>query len=273
MSISRREFLRGISSASLVVLGGGVIKLSAADVVAFRKKTALRFVVASDGHFGQPETNFNDLHEKLVSHVTQFHGSNPLDFCVINGDIIHDQKSFLTVAKGYLDKLPVRYFVTKGNHDLVSDEYWQEVWNMPTNHTVKMNRNVVVLGNTSDEKGEYLSPDLGWLKQQLDENSKAKNIFIFLHIPQAKWNKGGIETPAFFELLKAYKNVRGVFHGHEHDQDGVKMRDSIPYMWDSHIAGNWGTSYNGFRVVELTRENDILTYIMNPVEKINQASF
>ena len=100
-----------------------------------------------------------------------------------------------------------------------------------------------------------------------------KNVFMFIHIPQTKWTKHAIETPGFVELIKQHKNLRAVFHGHEHDQDGIKMVDSLPCMFDSHIGGNWGTSYKGFRVVELTKNNSILTYIMNPVEKINQASF
>ncbi|MEO8471317.1 MAG: metallophosphoesterase, partial [Chryseolinea sp.] len=64
-----------------------------------------------------------------------------------------------------------------------------------------------------------------------------------------------------------------VFHGHEHDQDGVKIVNNVPYMFDSHIGGNWGTSYKGFRVVELTQEKGVLTYIMNPTEIINQESY
>ena len=61
------------------------------------------------------------FYETLVKHVSDFHQNNTLDFCVINGDIIHDGKEFLVTAKKHLDKLPVKYYVTKGNHDMVSD--------------------------------------------------------------------------------------------------------------------------------------------------------
>jgi hypothetical protein len=238
-----------------------------------QKKVAFRFVVASDGHYGEPKTEYELFHRNLVEHITSFHHASPVNFCVINGDIIHDQKSFLPEAKAHLDKLPVDYYVTKGNHDKVSEEYWEEIWSMPVNHEVKIGADVLLLANTSNENGDFLSPDLTWLKGKLDSNKSARNIFLFLHIPQAKWNGGSVDTPAFFELLKAYKNVRGVFHGHEHDQDNVKVVDHIPFMWDSHIGGSWGTSYKGFRVVELTKDNQIMTYVMNPLKKINQASF
>ncbi|MDH4090676.1 MAG: metallophosphoesterase [Cyclobacteriaceae bacterium] len=273
MSVSRREFIKNISSASLFLLGGSVLNLTPSEADSLRKKSSLRFIVASDGHYGQEGTEFNLLHETLIQHVTDFHAANPLDFCVINGDIIHDEKDYLVSAKSYLDKLPVEYYVTKGNHDKVSDGYWKELWGISVNHEVKIKGNSMLLATTSNEAGEYLSPDLEWMKMKLDANKKAKNIFIFIHIPQAKWTKNAIDTPAFFELLRTYKNIRGVFHGHEHDQDGVRMVDGLPFMFDSHIGGNWGTSYKGFRVVELIKDNSILTYLMNPTERINQASF
>lgn len=273
MKVTRREFIKGISSGSLVLLGGTVINLSAADVVSFRKKSKLRFVVASDGHFGQPDTEFSAFHDTLVGHISEFHKQNSLDFCVINGDLIHDNKAYLPAVKGYYDKLPVPYFVTKGNHDLVSDEEWKSVWGMPVNHEVKMGDSTLLLATTSNEKGEYLSPDLVWMKERLEASKSANQVFIFIHIPQAKWTKNGIETPAFFEMLRSYNNVRAIFHGHEHDQDGVKMVDKMPFMFDSHIGGSWGTTYKGFRVVELSKSGSLLTYIMNPTQKINEASF
>lgn len=273
MKQSRREFIKGVSSASLLILGGGIEKLTPAAAAALRKGVSMRFIIASDGHYGQAGTEFDLFHETFTKNVAAFHAGNTLDFCIINGDIIHDNKDFLSPAKSHFDRLPVKYFVTKGNHDMVSDAYWKEVWGMDVNHEVKVGGNTLLLATTSNEKGEYLSPDLYWLKDKLQSNSKAKNIFLFIHIPQAKWTKNAIETPALFELIRQHKNVRAVFHGHEHDQDGVKMVDSVPFLFDSHVGGNWGTSYRGFRVVELTKDNSILTYIMNPAEKINQASF
>jgi 3',5'-cyclic AMP phosphodiesterase CpdA len=273
MSISRRKFIKDISSASLLLWGGSVLNITAAEAKALTKKSTLRFVVASDGHYGQPGTEFDAFQQMLIKHVTDFHAASPLDLCVVNGDIIHDGKELLTPAKAFLDKLPVKYYVTKGNHDLVSDEHWKEVWGMPVNHDVVVNNSGLLFATTSNEKGEYLSPDLAWMQTALEKHSKRKNVFIFIHIPQAKWTKNGIETPAFFELIKKHKNVRAVFHGHEHDQDSVKMVDNVPYMFDSHIGGSWGTSYRGFRVVELLKDNSIVTYILNPTEKLNQASF
>lgn len=245
--------------------------LSPDALAALSGKTKFRFVVGSDGHYGENGTPSEDYYNTAVHKIGAFHAINPLSFCVINGDIIHDDGTLLPKVKPLLDKLPVKYYVTKGNHDKVSDERWHEVWGMPVNFDVRVGKQAILCATTSDEQGRYLSPDIAWLEQALATHRKAKNVFLFLHIPQGKWSANAIETPEFFEVLKKFSNVRAVFHGHEHDMDGVKIVDNVPYLWDSHIGGSWGTAYRGFRVVELTDSNQLLTYIMNPTERINQA--
>jgi 3',5'-cyclic AMP phosphodiesterase CpdA len=271
--MKRRDFIKNVSSASLILLGGSVIKLTPSEAADLRKNKSLRFAVASDGHFGEKGTEFDAYYKNLVDQVSTFHKSFKLDFCVINGDIIHDEKDFLIPAKNYLERLPVKYYVTKGNHDKVSDSYWKEVWGIPANHDVSIKRTTILLATTSNENGDYLSPDLNWLQEKLDFHKAQQTVFIFIHIPQGKWSANAIETPGFFELLKQYKNVKAVFHGHEHDKDGVITHNNIPFMFDSHFGGSWGTTYKGFRVVELSEDNSLLTYIMNPDNKINQATF
>jgi Icc protein len=270
---SRRSFIRNISFASAFLLSGKISDLTGAEVYRLRKKVKLRFVVASDAHYGQPKTAFDAMIEKITAQVNSFHNNNPLDFCVINGDIIHNEKPLMPLAKQKIDQLTMPYFVTRGNHDMVSEDYWKEVWGTPVNHDVVVKKQAIILGDTSNEKGTYLAPDLVWLKQKFEEHKKKKHVFLFLHIPQAKWTVNGIDTPAFFELLKNYPNIKAVFHGHEHDQDGVKMSGNIPFFFDSHIGGNWGTEYKGFRVVELMDDDSMITYMMNPVDKLNELSY
>jgi hypothetical protein len=91
-----------------VLLGGTVVKITAAEAASLKRKSWLRFVVASDGHYGQAGTDSDLFYETLIREVSDFHKGNALDFCVINGDIIHDKKELLTTAKTHLDKLPVK---------------------------------------------------------------------------------------------------------------------------------------------------------------------
>jgi Icc protein len=272
-SSSRRHFLRNISMATAILLTGDIRSLSAAEVAGMRKKLKLRFAVASDAHYGQPATQFDAMIEKLVSQVNTFHQNNPLDFFVLNGDLIHNEKPLMAQVKQKTDALQVPYYVTRGNHDMVTADEWQSVWKTPLNQDVTIEKTALILADTSNEKGTYLSPDLHWLEQKLEQHRKKKQVFLFLHIPQAKWTANGIDTPAFFELVNRYPNIKAVFHGHEHDQDGVRMNGRIPYLFDSHIGGNWGTQYRGFRVVELMNDGTLITYMMNPTEKLNELSY
>ena len=270
---SRRSFIRNISFATAFFLSGKISDLSAEEVYRLRKKVQLRFVVASDAHYGQPKTLFDEMMEKIIAQVNEFHTSNPLDFCVINGDIIHNEKEMLPLAKTKLDKLTMSYYVTRGNHDMVTEDYWKAVWSTPLNQDIVIKKNALILCDTSNEKGEYLSPDLVWLQSKLEEHKKRKHVFLFLHIPQTKKTANGIDTPAFFELIQKYPNIKAVFHGHEHDQDGVSMHAGIPFLFDSHIGGNWGTTYKGFRVVELFSDGSMITYMMNPIEKMYEMNY
>lgn len=270
---SRRSFIRNISFATAFLATGKFSSLSAEEVYALQKKVTLRFAVASDAHYGQPKTEFDALIEKVTGQINLFHQNNPLDFCVINGDLIHNEKPLLPLVKKQIEKLTMPWYVTRGNHDMVTEEEWTNVFGTPLNHDVVIKKQGILLGDTSNEKGTYLAPDLVWLKTKLEEHKKRKHVFLFLHIPQAKWTANGIDTPAFFELIKNYPNLKAVFHGHEHDQDGVKMNNNLPFFFDAHIGGNWGTAYKGFRVVELMDDNTMVTYMMNPVEKLNEVSY
>jgi len=270
--MNRKKFLQSSTAVFLLLAGGKIVKAGEGWVNdSAKRKLKLRFAVASDGHYGQPGTDYDNYFDTVVSSINKEHAAGPFAFCVINGDLIHNEKQLLVKAKEKTDRLVMPYYVTKGNHDMVSDDYWNEVWKMPVNHYAVVKNTALIMATTSNEKGEYLSPDLNWMKEKLDESKGYKSVFIFIHIPQAKWTANGIDTPAFFELLKNYSNIKAVFHGHEHDQDGMKVKENIAYLFDAHFGGNWGTTYKGFRVVELYNDNTIATYIMNPLEKINEV--
>ena len=260
---SRRSFIKQVSFASIFLASGKLNSISAAELFDQKDNVVLRFVVASDSHYGQPNTDYQAMMDKVVDQINLYHLTNPLDATVVNGDIIHNESIFLAQAKERIDRLTMPWYVTRGNHDMVSAEFWNKTWGYPLNHQITVKGYPFILMDSSNEKGEYLSPDLVWLKKSLDGLKKQKQVFLFVHIPQSKWTKNAIETPAFFELLAKYPNIKAVFHGHEHDQDGMKMQGEIPCYFDAHIGGNWGTDYKGFRVVELMKDGSLATYMVN----------
>lgn len=237
-----------------------------------KRKVKLRFVVASDGHYGQKDTPYEKYFETMVSRVNEEHAANPFAFCVINGDIIHDDKTHFPAAKKALDGLQVKYYVSQGNHDHATATEWEETWKMAPNLDFSIKKNSFLIGTTSNEIGTYLCPDVSWIASKLEEHRHQKNVFIFLHINPGKLTKYGVDCPELFELFSKYKNVKAVFNGHDHDEEGVKMKANVPFIFDAHFGGNWGTAYRGFRVVELLKDNSIATYIMDPTTRINETS-
>jgi hypothetical protein len=268
IDLSRRRFIRQVSLATLAVMGGPLQRLTGQEVADLQDQVLWRFAVASDIHYGQPNTSYREMTQTILKQLNRFHNEFPLSFCVFNGDLIHDDSSFLSQLKNEFMQLGMDWYVTRGNHDLVDGKMWIDTFGYPLNHTVQQQQATLILADTSNQKGEYLSPNLEWLKQQLDRSSKSKHVFLFLHIPQAPWTKNSVDTPAFFDLVRKYPNIRAVFHGHEHDQDGIRTEAAIPYIFDAHVGGNWGTPYRGFRVVEILKNNNLVSYMMNPTEKI-----
>jgi DNA repair exonuclease SbcCD nuclease subunit len=271
MKNTRRQFLKRFSAAATLITTAGFQSVQAAELFnAHAEEVNFRFIVASDAHYGQPDTLFEEMADMFIEKANAFHKVVPCDFCVLNGDIIHDNAEFMPAAKQAFDKLNIPTYVTQGNHDHVTAEAWKEIWGMPVNYSFSMKKYKIILTTTSNEKGEYLSPDLPWLAEEL-EKSKKKSVMLFVHIPQEKWTRHAIETPEFFELLAKHKNVKAVFHGHEHDQDGVYIKNDIPCIFDSHIGGSWGTDYKGFRVVEVLKNDNIITYMMNPDVEVDRV--
>jgi len=228
------------------------------------------FTVASDGHYGQSETLYEDYFSTIVEKVNRYHSMFPSEFVVYNGDIIHDDPAFIEPAFGALSKSNLPFYVTKGNHDMVTPEIWKETWGYPQNYFVEFGKRVILLGTTSNVNGDYLCPNNQWFEEQLNHYKTAEEIYIFLHITPNNWTDHGIDCPYFHKLLTNYNNITAVFNGHDHHEDGIKIEGEIPFMFDGHFGGSWGTDYRGFRVVEKLKNGSIRTYLMNPDKKLKE---
>ncbi|MEJ7589130.1 MAG: metallophosphoesterase [Ferruginibacter sp.] len=270
--MKRREFLKYSSSFAILLANGQVLRAGEVDFGEWSdRKVALRFVIASDGHYGEKGTEYEKFFETLVTRINEEHTKSPYAFCMINGDIIHDDKAHYPAAKSALDKLKLPFYVSQGNHDHVTAEEWEAIWQIPVNTDFIIKENTFLIATTSNQAGEYLCPDLNWIAAKLHQHRQQKNIFIFLHINPGKLTKYGIDCPELFDIFAKHKNIRGVFNGHDHDEDGIKIKNGIPFIFDAHFGGSWGTAYRGFRVVELMNDNSIASYIMDPFEKINNS--
>ncbi|MEO3408293.1 metallophosphoesterase [Mucilaginibacter sp. CAU 1740] len=230
------------------------------------KKLKLRFALASDIHYGQPETDFALNTGNMVKWLNEDHQKNKLDFVIVNGDLVHNRPDLLPEIKTkYLDKLNVPYHTIPGNHDFADGEIWKKAFGYEDKYTVEFGDIAFVLANTADTKGAYVCPNNAFIKASLDKFTDKKIVFVILHIPPINWAKNDVfvDCPETIDLLHAYPNVKAVFHGHDHLLDGVRYTGKLPHFFDSHIGGNWGTDYKGYRIVEVDEQNAIYTYQVN----------
>jgi 3',5'-cyclic-AMP phosphodiesterase len=275
MTISRRRFLKtGISGAFAITAGNSLLPLSKAFFNdGFPGKRLCRFAIASDGHYGQPDTQYESKHDQMIRWINSEKTDHGVDFTVINGDLFHDDVSFLSPVKTRWDNLAMPYYVSHGNHDQAGETKWKETWNLPWHFSFEQGDMGIIVLNTADDRGNYICPDVDWTKNDLRKLSSKKQLFAFMHITPFTWTKGGIACPAIADLFDQQKNLRAIFHGHDHDQDDVKEYNGRYYFFDSHVAGSWGTKYNGYRIVEVFDSGQILTYQMNPkpMKKMNRT--
>ena len=266
----RRFFIKSsLAGAMLAVLSPSITALAAVDQESSAPRAAkarLRFAIASDGHYGQPDTPFKQDHQNMIGWLNKAHEQKPLDFVIINGDLVHDRPDLLAeVKRDYYDHLKVPFYALPGNHDHADTTIWKSVFGYEDNFVFEKNGIGFVLANTSNTKGIYLPPDINFLKRELDKFSGLQTVFVVLHIPPHLWvpENPFVESPDTVKLLHSYPNVKAVFHGHDHSLDAVFYTDKLPHFFDAHIGGNWGTAYKGYRIVEVDADGKIYTYQVN----------
>ena len=270
--MKRSEFLKYASTVIILAANGDILRASQLDPAEWAKrKVKLRFVVASDGHYGQPDTAYDLHHDEMIGWLNAEHTNRGVDFTMINGDLYHDDVQYLSQVKSKFNKLLMPYHVSHGNHDKTSEAHWSEVWNTPWHYAFEKQDAGFIVLNTANEKGDYICPDPAWTKDQLEKYRDKKHLFVFMHITPFKWTDGGLPCPEIVSLFNTQQNLKAVFHGHDHNMDNVKESGGKFYFFDSHIAGNWGTDYRGYRIVEILKSGDVVTYQMNPAtnSKVN----
>ncbi len=268
--ISRRNFLE-LSLKSIVLIGAGSTLQSFAPggfVLPPRKKVKLRFALASDGHYGQPKTAFDDNHSNMVQLLNAEASGRGLDFSVINGDVFHDDPKLIHPAKAAWDKLSMKYYVSHGNHDKIPEPEWEKVFGTAWHFDFREGNNAFIVLNTADVTGKYICPDLDWTRAALARHKEAKQLFVIMHITPVKWTEHGIDCPELIEMFSAQKNLKAVFHGHDHAEDGMKEKNGKHFFFDGHLGGSWGTPYFGYRIVEVLNNGEILCYQVNPKVKV-----
>lgn len=269
---SRRKFIKSgiVCAASLNLLPA--IQSFAGQPITHAGKISgnfkLRFAIASDGHYAQPDTDSDGFYSDLVKWLNNEHQTNHLDMVIINGDLVHNRPDLLPKVKQiYLDKLPVPYYTIPGNHDFADAAIWKSVFGYEDKYVVDKGDIGFVFANTADTKGKYVCPDHDFIKASLERFKNKPIVFVILHVPPHQWLPEEktlfVDCPEIIELLHSYPNVKAAFHGHDHSLDSIRYTSKLPHLFDSHFGGNWGTAYKGYRIVEVNAANQISTYQVN----------
>jgi len=194
--MQRRPFLQKLS---LITTGILTLPFATYGQVNLPRATRLKFITASDGHWGQPNTDFAGSHRQLLEAIQQEKG---VDFVVFNGDLIHDTPSLLPEVKAVYDQLQVPNFATRGNHDRVEAATFLQIMGHPSNHSfVLKDQFGVILLDSSNVAGDYLCADLEYLKGVLSSFEKLDQVFVFIHISQLDWTRNGVVCQEFMDLI------------------------------------------------------------------------
>ena len=252
----RRPFLQKISLIGSSIMTLPFISYGKMDLP---KASQLKFITASDGHFGQPDTDFEASHRQLIEAISK---EVNVDFVVFNGDLIHDDPKWMPEVKKVYATLNVPYYTTRGNHDRVSEEAWEEIWGRPADFAfLSKDRYGIILANSSNEKGEYLCINREFLESKLEEFKERSHVFLFVHISQNDWTRHGIPCQEILDLIASYPNVKATFHGHDHDVDGIMLYKKKPFLWSGHFGGSWGNPFPSYRVCEVGEDGKTATYL------------
>lgn len=254
--MNRRPFLKKLTFVTSTLTAMPFITFGKMH---FPASSRLKFIIASDGHYGQPNTDFEGFHQQLIDAVNN---EKEVDFVVFNGDLIHDEPSLMPKVKTVYEKLKVPYFPVKGNHDRISEADWERIWGIPADFAfISKDDYGMILANSSNQAGEYLCVNAGFLTSKLEEFKQLSHVFIFIHISQNDWTKHGVSCEEVLELIAAYPNVKAIFHGHDHDVDGIMLNKKKPYLWSGHFGGSWGSPFPGYRVCEVGEDGKVVTYL------------
>jgi len=203
MPVSRRKFLKLSINSAVIISAGNVLQPFSKDIFKLlpANEILLRFAIASDGHYGQQGTQYELHHNQMVQWINEEKKNRGVDFTFINGDLFHNDVSFLPVVKKKWDQLKMPYYVSHGNHDQTSEANWKNTWNLPWHFSFEHKDAAFLVLNTADDKGNYICPDVKWTKTELEKYTSKKQLFVFMHITPFNWTKGGLPCPAIVELF------------------------------------------------------------------------
>lgn len=172
-----------------------------------------KFAILGDSQLANPS-----VFERMILEVDLLQP----DFVIHVGDKIHgytyDKERIRRewdVFQEQIEPLTMPFYPVPGNHDTCTtpmEEVYASIWGQNRffysfNH---QGGHFIVLDTDHHLNYAQITPEqMKWLETDLEENRKAKNIFVFMHRPL--WRVDESNWSELAELLNRYENVAGVY--------------------------------------------------------------
>lgn len=212
-----------------------IVLLTVNMTVSAQKTT---FALLTDMHIDIQKTSPS---EDLTLAIDEINSTNEIDFIVVTGDVTDKGDSLsLVEAKRLLDKLKRPYYISFGNHDVLSSTYSNRVYMnvFGRDQFSFQHRGIQFIGfSTYPEhrvgQGHCSKADLSWLDTNLMKLEKQTPILILTHYPL---QKGDVENwHQLLDILRKY-NVQAVLNGHYH-RNALLNFNEIPGIVNRSLLG------------------------------------
>jgi len=212
--------------------------------------------------------------------VSKFVNAN-YNFAIFLGDIVYDIKKLYDPTNKVLSKLNIPMYFVPGNHDVdyesvgdkLSFETFKKVYGPQYYSFEYGNVHFIVLDNV-DYKGEIDGKktytggidkqQLIWLKSDLENTDKSKNVVISMHIPVN--SIGGdydankiLNKDEFFDILDVREKVIllcGHTHTQEHNFYYTKNNKEIRQFICGAVCGSWWSGLKDYRGIPFALQLD-----------------
>ncbi len=232
----------------------------------------VRFVVGSDGHWGQAGTDWVRFYSDFVAAVNAVDAQTPLDFVALVGDLTNEDADLLPEAKRALGGLNAPLIATRGNNDFGTKKQWRAVFGADPNTVTSIAGTLFVLADTTDGHGSKDCPDARWIERQLANHPDAASAFLFFHVPPVDPATLELSCDRLQRLLADEPRIKAIFNGHVHALDTVVRVGDVPYLFDGHLGSSNGVDYRGFRVVEVGADGTLRTWTTDGARRLNEVT-
>lgn len=209
-------------------------------------------IVRGEGMPTEPK-NYKDRLQLLVETLKK----EEMDFFIANGDLVHDDPTYLPAVKQELDKVGVPYHVSFGNHDRATESYWQSVWGHDRNTDFSHGEYAFVLPRSADETGARVAVDTDWLSEKLQQYADKKGILMVTHVPQTDHWRNSPDATEVRQLLKQSDNFIGAVFSHVHGAITTERVDDLIFSMTGHFA-HYGRRFYSIRRFGID-ESDVIT--------------